>query len=345
MCFGVIENFSYTSNCNKNKLPNILIELMKKREWNYNEIDWNYFFPCEYTTCEKSIKQLKNTKNKKIFMIDGCDVINSKVKLWNSLLEKYGRIEASTIMPNTFITRNNKDMMMFKKLFLKKKESNPNTKYIMKNRKQRQHGIMLTSNLQEILNGFDNGYDLVQEYVENPFLIDKRKVNFRRYLLIVCRNGVKEGYIHNDGFVYYTPKSYDEKSLDPAKNITTGYIDRSVYENNPLTVEDFRNYLAIKNQSFPIVFEDKVNKLFNKVINALHNKICVDNSMSSSILFQLFGADISLSDSLDVMLMEINKGPDIGAKDERDKQVKTKVIEDIIKIIENEPCYGFTQIY
>ncbi len=32
--------------------------------------------------------------------------------------------------------------------------------------------------------------------------------------------------------------------------------------------------------------------------------------------------------------MEINKGPDLGAKDERDKQVKLQVQRDIFKIID-----------
>jgi hypothetical protein len=33
--------------------------------------------------------------------------------------------------------------------------------------------------------------------------------------------------------------------------------------------------------------------------------------------------------------MEINKGPDLDAKDERDKQVKLTVVDDIIKILED----------
>ena len=40
--------------------------------------------------------------------------------------------------------------------------------------------------------------------------------------------------------------------------------------------------------------------------------------------FQIFGADIAPDENLNVTIMEINKGPDIGFKDERDGNLKKK---------------------
>jgi hypothetical protein len=48
----------------------------------------------------------------------------------------------------------------------------------------------------------------------------------------------------------------------------------------------------------------------------------------------LFGSDVAPTADLLAHLMEINKGPDLDAKDERDKKVKTRVQEDIFKVIE-----------
>ena len=47
--------------------------------------------------------------------------------------------------------------------------------------------------------------------------------------------------------------------------------------------------------------------------------------------------------------MEINKGPDIGFKDERDGNVKKNMIHDIFKVIdpkdEEDKKHGFTRIF
>lgn len=53
----------------------------------------------------------------------------------------------------------------------------------------------------------------------------------------------------------------------------------------------------------------------------------------SNITFQLFGVDIGVNDNLSPMMMEINKGPDLGAKDDRDSELKHKVVRDMLKIV------------
>lgn len=344
--FGVFEKFSYESQCDTNELPQVIQKILKERKWNRDKINWNYFFPCEYTKCEENIKELKSNGNgKKIFMIDGCDQINSKVKLWTALLETFGRKQAQQLMPNTFFLDEEKDMNKFENHYKIKMEKNKYAKFIMKNHKQRQEGLKLTNNLNEIKRGYDDGYYIVQDYLENPFLVSGRKVNFRRYMLVVCRNKTIEGYIHDDGFVYYTPELYDATSLDPKQHITTGYIDRQVYRDNFLTVKDFKNHLSTIDNKYPTIFDKNVNTLFKNVFTALQPRICQNERFKDSTLFQLFGADISLDNDMNVMLMEINKGPDIGAKDDRDKEIKTQVIRDIISIVENEKCDNFLRVY
>ena len=43
--------------------------------------------------------------------------------------------------------------------------------------------------------------------------------------------------------MYYTPELFEKGNPSFKKNITTGYIDRKVYDENPLTHEDFKKYL------------------------------------------------------------------------------------------------------
>ena len=54
----------------------------------------------------------------------------------------------------------------------------------LKNHKQRQQGIKLENNLESILKAKNQGFKLVQDYLEDPFIISGRKINIRYYLLV-----------------------------------------------------------------------------------------------------------------------------------------------------------------
>jgi hypothetical protein len=135
--------------------------------------------------------------------------------------------------------------------------------------------------------------------------------------------------------------------MDASSNITTGYIDRQVYDVNPLTQQDFRIYLDnpdrelnqfeknIRNQNLiisQVVFQ-RIYDLFKNVFIAIYNKINKNSKITNKLTFQLFGADIAINNELMPSLMEINKGPDLGSKDKRDGDVKYKVVSDIFRII------------
>jgi hypothetical protein len=53
----------------------------------------------------------------------------------------------------------------------------------------------------------------------------------------------------------------------------------------------------------------------------------------NNLTFQLFGVDIAVNDKLQPMIIEMNKGPDLGTKDERDGNVKKGVLRDMMKIV------------
>ena len=63
------------------------------------------------------------------------------------------------------------------------------------------------------------------------------------------------------------------------------------------------------------------------------NKIGVKEKLKQNKKFQLYGIDIAVNDDLSVKLMEINKGPDIGAKDKRDSELKLNLVRDIFKTV------------
>ena len=67
-------------------------------------------------------------------------------------------------------------------------------------------------------------------------------------------------------------------------------------------------------------------------MKAANIPICNTKSLDNNVRFQLFGADVAPDNNLEVKLIEINKGPDLGAKDNKDNQVKDKVVRDVFDI-------------
>jgi hypothetical protein len=55
---------------------------------------------------------------------------------------------------------------------------------------------------------------IVQKYMENPYLYNKRKFDIRCYLLITTVNGILKGYFYNEGYIRTTSKEYNLKNLD-----------------------------------------------------------------------------------------------------------------------------------
>ena len=298
-----------------------------------NNNNYDIYIPCSYNDCENEVLEFEGLNGKKLFLIDGCDWIASKMALWE-LLKEYYEHNASKYMPESYLLEKKDDIEKLKENFKYDKI------YVLKNYGQRQEGLKLTKNLDEMVNGLSNGWYLAQEYMYNPYLIDKRKINFRYYMLVVCTNGIISAYIHSDGFLYYTPDYYDPQDGVPTdeltfnKHITTGYIDRKVYDNNPLTLEDFRDHLDKIDLSLRNKWDKSVEILMNKVMEAISKKICKNTKLDGNVRFQLFGCDVAPDENLGASLMEINKGPDLSAKDERDTKVKIQVQHDIFKIID-----------
>jgi hypothetical protein len=311
-----------------------------------NILEASLIMPCTYETTNKEIEEIKSKniknniygKNVRIFMFKNTDYLVSKIVLWIMIKKYYGKEKAINFMPYTWNLNNQMDIQDLKKSFIKGKL------YIVKNNSQRQEGLEIMDDLNKIINS-KNKYLLVQELLQDPYLINGRKINLRVYCLFIKdHNNNVRVCIYDDGFMYYTPDLFEKNSKEFSKNITTGYVDRKIYDENPLTHYDFRNYLDSNRNLTEI--EKKIRnilkiKLSNYVFIQIYSllkgvfEIYLDLLTIDNIGFgfQLYGADIAINDKLSPFLMEINKGPDLSAKDERDRNVKLKLSEDILKSI------------
>jgi hypothetical protein len=329
----------------------------------------NLIFPCGYNNIDDEIKALpnvyrqdrdKNGSAKRVFIIKGADEITAKNYLWKNIHDHHGLKRACDIAPATYILSEPQRTIDLKRL---EKEHYPGKLYILKKNIQRQTGIEITDNLDKIKNN-PGRYVIAQDLLTNSYLVNGRKINLRIYILVVCYMDNTDVYMFNNGFMYYTKQLFKQGDTSNDNHITTGYVERDVYHKNPLTHSDFRMYLDMKegekyhesneprklypNEAFirsqnlnvsTVVFK-RIEKLLADVFVSFKGKICtkMDSTGKPVPIYtdysvQIFGADVAINDQLQPQIIEINKGPDLSPKDDRDGNVKKKLIKDVLEVI------------
>lgn len=320
-------------------------------------------FPCGYNDINGEIKALPNNENspKRVFIIDGADEITAKNYLWINILNHHGLKKAQELSPDTFVLVGQSKAQDFQRL---EKTHYDGKMYILKKNIQRQTGLEITDDINKIKENINN-YVLAQELLTNSYLVNGRKINLRVYIVVVCHKNNTDVYMFNNGFMYYTKQPFNKiYSTAMDDHVTTGYVDRDVYEKNPLTHTDFKKYLdmdvgqkyhpsnnkrvlnpieiSIRDQGFnisDIVFK-RIERLISDVFISFKGKICrkfdeKGNNISiyNDYSVQVFGADVAINNQMQPQIIEINKGPDLSPKDNRDGDVKKKMMNDVMEII------------
>lgn len=261
-----------------------------------------------------------------ILGMKGTDEIVSKSSLALNTRIQMDAQTAFHMLPLTFIYEMETDMKL-----LERDLATYDGMYIMKKNIQRQEGNLITRDPKLILNGAKDDYVVVQRLLMNPYIVGGRKINMRVYMLVVASpdNSVNF-YIYNNGFMYYSPSMWDPSSFDPKVHITTGYIDRQVYVDNPLTFEDLERHIGA--EQYSILWTNILNMMSN-VRKTYAQKLSEMNKKYPGTKFLIHGCDIAPDENLNVKLIEINKGPDLSYKDERDKYVKLNMVKNALRLV------------
>jgi hypothetical protein len=341
------EDFTQYKKCEKKPIAGLIKKIFNKFNITKNDINYDLYIPCGYNGVEKELKNLtlKDPNGIKIFGIDGCDSIVSKNRLWSELKSCYGSKIAATIMPETCLLNDSNDMKNFEKNY------DPENIYILKKNLQRKQGIFLSKKLKEIREAKNKNFKVVQRFIDS-YVINKRKMNLRIYfLMVITQDGKKHGYIHKLGKCLYTSKDVtNSEEVIFEEHITNSYtLEKSIYNNNPQSLQDLEKYLSRYYKNPHTLFR-KLDKLLSQFYSCIKHKLGNIENLEETTRFQLFGADIIFDNSLTPYLLEVNKGPDMKFKDEKDEKMKTKVYLDVFEkagvLSIDDPDYinGFKEI-
>ena len=317
----------------------------------YDKDKADLYIPCGYNYVEIELhKILPRSSNQIVFGINGCDKICSKKVIWKIINDKYPVNLCKNIMPMTYIIKNKKHMRKFKEYHINynnynncnnihNKNINSNI-YILKNNLQKKKGLYLTKDYEDILLKIKSGnYKIIQEYIKNVYTIKNYKLNIRMYVSIICYQNKSIWLLYNNGKCIYTNKEYTNKSLDKnnildkEQHFTSYNFDTNLYADKklPESLNDLNYHLG--NEKYDILIKKIIIKL-NFIKNAFTNKLCKNEELYNNVCFQLFGIDIILEEnSLEPLILEFNKGPNLDFISPNDKIMKPDMLENLFKLI------------
>jgi hypothetical protein len=267
-------------------------------------------------------------KNKLLYGLRCVNMIASKSTL-ASVVKAHDEEMADKILPKTWILRDKHDHHeLITQEFTT--EGLPKRDLILKKNIQRQNGITFVNSIRDIESEKDNV--ICQELLHDPYIVNGHKINIRIYLLMIADQDKQRvsAYIFNDGVVYYTQDSYDPNRLVFSTQITTGYINRTIYEKNPLSLHELYEHMGNADSK---ILMSNIRTLFTSVCKSYEKVLRAYDLDGGVSRFLIFGCDIYPFQNLDVKLIEINKGPDLNAKDTKDGEIKYALIHEALQLV------------
>jgi tubulin polyglutamylase TTLL1/tubulin monoglycylase TTLL3/8 len=190
----------------------------------------------------------------------------------------------------------------------------------------RGQGITVSSSLEEIkaivnekstTKNNENRTYIIQKYIERPFLVHKRKFDFRCYGLITSINGVIQGYFYSEGYLRTTSCEYNIK--DTSNNfihLTNDAIQKHSEEygkfedGNKLSYKDFQRYLdhhyTERKVNFVQEILPKIKSLAKDSIMSAFLKLDPNRRLHC---MEILGYDFMIDANLKPWLIEVNTNP------------------------------------
>jgi tubulin polyglutamylase TTLL9 len=183
---------------------------------------------------------------------------------------------------------------------------------------------------------------VAQKYIHNPLLIGGRKFDMRLYVLVISFSPLVV-YVNREGFARFSSKRYDSKiKSNSMENYFVHLTNHSVQkkgESYDPNVCDLKWPLHKLRRHVRATFDNKIEETCFKEIENLIKLSC--DAVKSSMIrdercFELYGYDVMIDDAFKPWLIEVNASPSMTADSTSDKELKTRVFEDVLNALDFE---------
>jgi hypothetical protein len=183
---------------------------------------------------------------------------------------------------------------------------------------------------------------VAQKYIHNPLLIGGRKFDMRLYVLVLSFSPLV-AYVYREGFARFSSKRYESKiKSNSTENYFVHLTNHSVQkkgDNYNASVCDLKWPLHKLRRHIRATFDARAEEMCFKEIERMIKLSC--DAVKSSMIrdercFELYGYDVMLDEHLKPWLIEVNASPSMTADSVSDKELKTRVFEDVLNCVDFE---------
>jgi len=235
-------------------------------------------------------------------------------------------------------------------LFLDEYKRSPNQLWIMKPvGKAQGRGIFIITNQNQLINwknslkggqeNLVNELYIAQKYLMNPLLIGGKKFDLRIYALVTTYNPLTV-FFYRTGFARFTSQRYSN-NFEDISNMQVHLTNVAIQKNSDTYDRvtggkwDLR---SLKIFLFAKYGRERVNTLFNDIQDIVMKSLFSVQKVivNDRHCFELYGYDILIDDNLKPWLIEINANPSLTANTEKDSEMKIKMLDDMLTILDLE---------
>ncbi|CAF0727093.1 unnamed protein product [Didymodactylos carnosus] len=212
------------------------------------------------------------------------------------------------------------------------------------------HGIQVHCDIDRI-QPLDNY--IVQEYIQDPYLIDGYKFDLRIYALITSSDPLRV-FIFNNGLVRMSTEKYEIPNKKNASHLFMHLTNYSVNKCNESyepsgadtktgskrSLKYFFEYLRTNNQDSNALWKEIQNVILKTVFLAQPHlysayRMCRPAAApnSESVCFEVLGFDILINKQLKPWLLEVNRCPSFGTNEQIDFDIKVKLLLDTFELL------------
>ena len=188
---------------------------------------------------------------------------------------------------------------------------------------------------------------ILEKYIYNPHLINRRKYDMRLYVLVTGFRPLKI-YIYDNGIIRFCSQKY----TTDAEKLNNNYIHITNYSVNKAvdilrkgekeidfdikwSLLALKGYFIEKKINFEPIWK-RIKDIAIKTILSVYDlsaPALKAFKLTSCNLFELYGLDIILDNQLNPWLLECNINPSLNCDTDVDVKIKSKLITDILNII------------
>jgi tubulin polyglutamylase TTLL5 len=239
------------------------------------------------------------------------------------------------ILPKTFVVPN--DYMSFLEAFTEGAMTlrGRNLWILKPASSSRARGIRIISDLNQVDH---HEAAVIQQYITDPLLVDSFKFDLRLYVLVTSVQPL-EAFLFQEGFARYATTPF---SIDPT-NLSDRFVhltNTEVQKDNPnsqrpegtkSSLADLKAKLEIMGISY--------DALWLAIIRVVLKTLAMteDHITPRVNAFELFGFDILVDAQLRPWLLEVNASPSLSLTTELDRQIKPRLLADIISLVDPLP--------